>query len=364
MTSRQLKEEPYQPSVTEVHELPRNKRKRAYKDEKDEPIIKEIKKEFKINIPPQPKRQYRWRGRKVQKILRPGTALVYSSVPKLNRKRNAEEIFTDTDILEQAKNREGEFAYGKMPLLEMVTPNLKRKRGFSEEITDDFITTQLKKQKIEQLQKNLKRKKESNEYLNKKRKIEDSFVALDNYNPTPNLEPVTEQQIIPINRKRGREHLQPTGQLLTCKKRKTSQRADRCEANMEVALPIETSTGSELVKADIKVRPVKPVAPGLGIRTVDVDIPVNNTSDNVISESLQSTLVAPIQDKNRKKMIPEVKYHPSITVTTKKKKYPSANSIIPEAVYHPSIKHPRAKKRIIPEVRYHPSITIQRRNTI
>ncbi|AMB43154.1 V [Bat mastadenovirus WIV12] len=381
MASRPIKEEMSQVLLSDEVEFPqpkKNKRKRSYKDDlepeyKDikrdiKPIIKEIEKAI---IAP-PRRKYRWRGRKVQKILRPGSAIMLSSVPKTRQKRTAEEMHTDIDILDQASKKEGEFAYGKMPHLEIQTNKRKRERDISPH--DDFITTELKKQKIALEMPVLKRKRPSSEIesFSKKRKSDDSFVALDNYNPTPNMQPITEQQVLPINRKRGGTCLQPTCQLLASKKRKIAQRADRSEANMEVEMPVSTENGSEMVRADVKVRPIKKVAPGIGIRTVDVDIPLQNSVQNIISstvstsESLPSTFVAPFQETKSKKMIPDVKYHPSISTSKipRRKKYPSANSIIPEAVYHPSIDHPRAKKKIIPEVRYHPSIAKARRYTV
>ena len=138
-------------------EIKREPRKRSIKSET---IIMDIKPKSKRGkkrgasdveiIGVSNKRPYKWRGRKVRKIARPGTVVMYH--PGQRRysrgfKRVADEMHGDEDILEQYEINEGEFAYGK-----------RRRVGPA---------------------------------------FDYNLVNLDNSNPTPALQPVTPQMALP-----------------------------------------------------------------------------------------------------------------------------------------------------------------------
>ncbi|WP_144349919.1 hypothetical protein, partial [Serratia marcescens] len=270
-------------------------------------------------------------------------------------KRSSDEIFADEDILTQAANREGEFAYGKRA--HIVQQGSKRKRYDVEEEesskrmrTGDFITETLKRQAEEEIaQRPIRR-------AVKRRVVEEvdagprkrAYVALDTDNPTPALEAVTEQAIVPMNT--GDEMVQATAQVLQTKRGRVTERSERAESNIPVEVPIAEG---RRVRGALKVRPIKRVAPGIGVRTVDLEIPLRESVTNVSIPSEYERMETTVTRSVRRQ-----------PVRRTQKTYKPANSIIPAAVYHPSIQHHRAlpkKERIIPVVRYHPSITMPRR---
>ena len=95
----------------------------------------------------------RWTGRRVRASLPPGASLAY--VPGLRRssttKRSADELYADTDILQQASQRLNEFAYGKRarrqrrarPSATPASRGRTSKRSYDEVLADSDILQQL-----------------------------------------------------------------------------------------------------------------------------------------------------------------------------------------------------------------------------
>lgn len=308
---------------------------------KEELQLKPIKR--KLKIPASRRRpistetiekpKYQWKGRKVKKIVRPGTAFMLSNSKISGRKRQFDDLETDTDILEQARNLEGEFAYGKR------------------------------------------------------------FLPLDTSNPTPNLTPITPQTVVATNE----SVLQPTVQLLTEKplKRKRSEitepvkRRRVLEPDSFPSVNFETSTLKRRRQEDlidsvfpnskrsrtepkIIVRPLKRVKKNLSVQTVDVQIPDAQTFEEEMTRPIkvrkQISIRTPDAEMPDSEMVeefsvdpsilqqkldknPEYFLHPSITVTPgykgfsanvlrqrrHRKKYKPTNAIIPQVKYHPSL---------------------------
>ncbi|YP_094037.1 V [Bovine mastadenovirus A] len=261
MSSRKIKEEMLEIVAPEIY-APRRRRsvkvetKTRIKVPKDE--IKSKRKwrrpgmadidEVEILGATAPRRPYQWRGRRVQRILRPGTAVVFTPGARSRErasKRSSDEMFADADILEQFESGDGEFRYGK--------------RGRSEAL------------------------------------------VLDASNPTPSMQPVTPQVPImtpSVAAKRGASAV-PTVQVLAPKKRRIDAVAtddvfvapsplsemDTVEPGTAVLLPsravkrVRKRRGVEEIKSDpmvleeVKVRDVKPIAPGIGVQTIDVKVP-------------------------------------------------------------------------------------------
>ncbi|BBF72832.1 V [Mastadenovirus eidoli] len=371
-------------------------------------------------------RKYQWKGRKVTKVARPGVVITYTpnerSGPAI--KRSADEIFTDTDILDQAERRENEFAYGKrqkipikrrrpttdLPIIKKPKKEIKIeiKRPIKTDIDmDEVIETKIEPKiepKVEpmEIKTSIKRSLDDSISIGKKRKME-TFVPLSTHNPTPHLQPVTEQKIIPMFPENS--SVQATGQVLASTRPIKKARSRKSEANLKVDLPINTSAGPAVVKTDVSVLPIEPVAPGVGVRTIDISIPekmeivqdqkptsiafstpvpkvlkevaLTTSAPVVRTAPLQTAVVQsfkpmklisapPIssytitEPKYVSKTITQVVKTPKTIAekkTVSRRKYPPANKIIPVVRYHPSIKMPTAyKKKIIPKVRYHPSI--------
>lgn len=178
-----------------------------------------------------PRRRVQWRGRRVKRVLRPGTTVVFTPGERSAlraAKREYDEVYADEDILEQAAQQLGEFAYGK--------------RG---------------------------------------RHGEEVGLALDQSNPTPSLKPVTLQQILPVmESKRGikresGDELQPTMQLMVPKRQKLEDVLE----HMKVDPSIEP---------EVKVRPIKEVGPGLGVQTVDIQIPVRTAAPSAADAAVEA----------------------------------------------------------------------------
>ncbi|ARQ79782.1 V [bat adenovirus 10] len=373
--------------------------------------IKEFKKDLKIIKPKSkkeeisevevmeiPKKKYQWKGRKVQKVARPGVVISYTPGEKSGPaiKRSADEIFTDTDILEQAQNKLNEFAYGKrqkivtdteVPMI--ITPKKELTIDIKRPLADIKVeeSIQPKIEPMEVIKSTTKRSFEGDVVSGKKRKI-DTYVPLSTHNPTPHLQPVTEQKIIPMFPKSST--VQATGQVMTSSRVIKKAKSKKGEAKFKVDVPMSTSMGPAVVKTDVNVMPVEPVAPGVGVRTIDITIPEKMevvsqppslptiVKEVAVTKSAPSGLKtavvksfqpvklisAPplssytvVHPKIVSKTITEYKKPSVVEKSVTKKKYTSANSIIPVVRYHPSIKMPtKYKKRIIPKVRYHPSI--------
>lgn len=270
------------------------------------------------------RRTTRYRGRKARALVRPGTAVVLGTARRRRRavKRAVDEVMTDGDILAQAMLREGEFLYGK------------RAR------TGDYV-------------------------------------PLDTYNPTPNMRPATPQQVLAVGRKRG---LHPTVEVLTPKRYRVDSRAERSESNVQVSVPLEGGPG--MLRANLKVRPVKRVAPGLGIRTVDVELPSQTAAAAALGDLVSSTpvvsvatraepvfappaaeVITPVAESYGTELMDTAPVTGDVIVQRRRRprSYKPVSAVIPEAVYHPTIVHERAlprRVRTVPAVTYHPSIDL------
>lgn len=317
MVSRKIKEEML--AVVEPEFYPDLKRKRAVKREfKEEPDVvyikseggdvkpfvkREIKKgrvkkakkdeewgddvKFEGQVMSK-RRPYQWKGRRVKKILRPGVPVIFTPGQRsgVALKRSNEELFADEDILEQAEKLEGEFAYGK--------------------------------------------------HLRMSYDEKPAYVPLSVGNPTPSLKPVTEQKVVKIAKKRGRnefDELQPTVQIMEGKRRR----------------PNEPEVGFSEVQ-DVKVRPIKQVADTVAVATVDVEMPQAAAAQMIEAMEAQPSTsraasapapiptITPMETQSstvRAMAVPKRKHKNRYPVT---KNYGKANSIMPQVVYHPSIR--------------------------
>nr|APD78431.1 core protein [Simian adenovirus 13] len=218
-----------------------------------------------------PRRRVQWRGRRVRRVLRPGTAVVFTPGERSSRtyKRSYDEVYADEDILEQALEQSGEFAYGKRARNEVALP-------------------------------------------------------LDESNPTPSLKPVTLQQVLPVQStgeskrgiKREAVELQPTMQLMVPKRQK-----------LEDVLDLMTVDPS--VQPDVKIRPIKEAAPGLGVQTVDIQIPVESmdvdrTKPTAVDMAVQTDpwAGAPVR---------------AASAIRNRRRYGPASTLMPDYALHPSI---------------------------
>ncbi|AEF59051.1 V [Simian adenovirus 20] len=303
MTKRKFKEELLQALVPEIYApapdvKPTRRLKRVKKQEKlekkeeDEVLaLGEGDGDVEFVRTFAPRRRLNWKGRKVQRILRPGTVISFNPGEKSSWKgfkRSYDEVYGDEDILEQALDRSGEFAYGK------------------------------------------------------KARTGEIAIPLDTSNPTPSLKPVTLQQVLPVSAptKRGikREggELQPTMQLLVPKKQKLEDVLDMLKVEPDV-------------QPDIKIRPIKQVAPGMGVQTVDIQIPVSSAAQAV--EAMQtetgmmteppvagiSAVPAVMQTKTGMQTDPWVEAPVLPARRRSRRTYGRASSLLPNYVLHPSI---------------------------
>ncbi|AUG71651.1 pV [Rhesus adenovirus 56] len=288
MSKRKFKEELLQTLVPEIYGPPDVKPdikprdiKRVKKREKKEElaVVDDGGVEFIRSFAP--RRRVQWKGRRVQRVLRPGTAVVFTPGERSavrGFKRQYDEVYGDEDILEQAAQQIGEFAYGK-----------RSRRG-------------------------------------------DLAIALDSGNPTPSLKPVTLQQVLPVSAstdskrgiKREMEDLQPTIQLMVPKR----QRLEEVLEKMKVDPSIEP---------DVKVRPIKEVAPGLGVQTVDIQIPVTSASTAV--EAMETQTETPAAVGTKEVALQTDPWYEFATPRRQRRpaRYGPANAIMPEYALHPSI---------------------------
>lgn len=136
--SRKIKEEALTELLPDVYK-PRRKPKREPRERKDvKALVKEERKkrsslkrtrtlhdlsaigaaaedDVEVLGATAPRRPYQWKGRRVRKVLRPGTVISFTPGQRSMRrpKREYDEVYADEDILQSAEAREGEFAYGK-----------------------------------------------------------------------------------------------------------------------------------------------------------------------------------------------------------------------------------------------------------
>ncbi|ANQ44416.1 core protein V [Human adenovirus 4] len=276
MSKRRFKEEMLQVIAPEIYgpaaavkdERNPRKIKRVKKDKKEEDNVDDMVKFVREFAP---RRRVQWRGRKVRPVLRPGTTVVFAPGERsgTTSKRSYDEVYGDEDILEQAAERLGEFAYGKR----------NRLAPLKEEVVS---------------------------------------IPLDHGNPTPSLKPVTLQQVLPNAAprqgfKRQGEDVYPTMQLMVPKRQKLED-------------VLETMKVDPDAQPEVKVRPIKQVAPGLGVQTVDIKIPTEPMDT-------QTEVVKPITSTM------EVQTDPWMPVVPRKprRKYGATSLLMPNYALHPSI---------------------------
>lgn len=349
MSKRKYKEEMLQVIAPEIYGPPvkdekkPRKIKRVKKDKKEEDGddgLVEFVREFA------PRRRVQWRGRKVRQVLRPGTTVVFTPGERSSStfKRSYDEVYGDDDILEQAADRLDEFAYGK------------RTRSSPKE--------------------------------------EAVSIPLDHGNPTPSLKPVTLQQVLPVPARRGvkreGEDLYPTMQLMVPKRQRLEDVLEKMKVDADI-------------QPEVKVRPIKEVAPGLGVQTFDIKIPTESmevqtepakpttTSIEVQTEPwMPAPVAAPSTTRRSRRkygpaslLMPNYALHPSIiptpgyrgtryyrnrSNTSRRRKPPASRTrrrrrrnttskLTPAALVRRVYRDGRAEPLTLPRARYHPSIT-------
>ncbi|BBE52531.1 pV [Human mastadenovirus D] len=320
MSKRKIKEEMLQVVAPEIYgppqadQKPRKIKRVKKKDEVDKEAV-EFVREFA------PRRRVNWKGRRVQRVLRPGTAVVFTPGERssVRSKRSYDEVYGDDDILDQAAERAGEFAYGK--------------RSREEELIS---------------------------------------LPLDESNPTPSLKPVTLQQMLPSRGvKREGENMYPTMQIMVPKRRRVEDVLDTVKMDVE---------------PQVKVRPIKQVAPGLGVQTVDIQIPTDMDVDKKPSTSIEvqtdpwllaSTAATATEPPRRRRwgpanrLLPNYVLHPSIIPTPgyrgtryyasrrrpagkRRRRTTTRRRLAPARVRRVTTR--RGRSLVLPTVRYHPSI--------
>lgn len=335
-TSRRIKEELLDIYAPEpyVHTSSSRKRKLAVEPVKAELKLESVSEEAKPRVKARsrrkrnvaddvelvgvsaPRRRYRWKGRRVQKVLRPGSVVVFSPGERSATrapKRSSDEMFADADVLEQFERGEGEFAYGK-----------------------------------------------------RQRRMD--AVVLDASNPTPSMQPITPQIPLQTRGIKREGDAVPTLEVLAPKKRKAGEREDLFAVTPGSAAVLPSRAVSTSVKRarqvkmevdeekkpvtieDIKVRDVKRVAPGLGVQTIDFKVPVESPRKMEIDDFVSKTA-------DGKVIYPKYRLHPSMegfpryvrTRRPRKKRAAEAKT--------------RGRRRLVlPGVSYHPSISLPRRN--
>ncbi|AFQ34307.1 V core protein [Human mastadenovirus B] len=349
MSKRKYKEEMLQVIAPEIYGPPVKDEKKPRKikrvknnkkEEDDDDGLVEIVREFA------PRRRVQWRGRKVRQVLRPGTTVVFTPGERSSTtfKRSYDEVYGDDDILEQAADRLDEFAYGK------------RTRSSPKE--------------------------------------EAVSIPLDHGNPTPSLKPVTLQQVLPVPARRGvkreGEDLYPTMQLMVPKRQRLEDVLEKMKVDPDI-------------QPEVKVRPIKEVAPGLGVQTFDIKIPTESmevqtepakpttTSIEVQTEPwTPAPVVVPSTTRRLRRkygpaslLMPNYALHPSIiptpgyrgtryyrnrSNTSRRRKPPAsrtrsrrrrntASKVTPAALVRRVYRDGRAEPLTLPRARYHPSIT-------
>lgn len=298
-----------------------------------------------------PRRPYQWRGRRVRRVLRPGTAVVFTpGVRSRERasKRSADEIFADNDILEQFEQGDGEFRYGK--------------RGRQE-----------------------------------------TAVVLDTSNPTPSMQPITPQVPIMNTATKRAAGTVPTVQVLAPKKRRvdaiateelfTSPGSTAVISEMDEvapgtavllparaiktarrrrAAPIASASADPMILEEVKVRDVKPIAPGIGVQSIDVKVPAIPPEVKPpvsVVESMDVSLSPPTR----------ASYGPANRIFPAYRQHPSQMGF-PKYVRTRRTTHRRSRRRrktvtvvarraprqrvVLPAVRYHPTISSASRNQV
>ncbi|ARE31886.1 pV [red squirrel adenovirus 1] len=265
-----------------------------------------------------PRRPYQWKGRKVKRVLRPGTVVTFTPGERtgVRSKRGYDEVYADEDILQQAAELTGEFAYGK-----------RRRTG--------------------------------------------EALVLDTKNETPSLVPITPQTVLPIagiKRAHGAE-LKPTVQVMVPAKRTrnhnsypatetiTVKEEDMMDVGPSSLFVKSESPETKMEIEDIKIRPIKQVTPEIGIQTVDIKVPVSREVQTDLSDIATAT---PPSTKGRPTLPQGVRYHPSITfgpkvVRTRRRRRRRRAAESRRRWRMPAV---TSKGVQLPRVTYHPSIVV------
>ena len=302
MSKRKIKEEMLQVIAPEIYGPPKKeeqdykprKLKRVKKKKKDDDD--ELDDEVELLHATAPRRRVQWKGRRVRRVLRPGTTVVFTPGERSTRtyKRVYDEVYGDEDLLEQANERLGEFAYGKRHKDMLALP-------------------------------------------------------LDEGNPTPSLKPVTLQQVLPAlapsEEKRGLKResgdLAPTVQLMVPKRQRLED-------------VLEKMTVEPGLEPEVRVRPIKQVAPGLGVQTVDVQIPTTSSTSIATATEGMETQTSPVASAVADAAVQAAAAAASKTSTEvqtdpwmfrvsaprrprRSRKYGTASALLPEYALHPSI---------------------------
>lgn len=276
-----------------------------------------------------PRRPYQWKGRKVRRVLRPGTVIQFTPGQRsgTRAKRVYDEVMADESILDDLENGEGEFRYGK------------RSR----------------------------------------------FEPLDNSNPTPSLKPISQQHTLqgaiePVVLP-GQAVLLPTVQVMAPRKRRFKDEPYEAFDTKRRIKDEDVKQGLVQVE-DIKVRAPKRVAPNVEVHTVDISVPTDvdikppinrpiavarkrgASVTTVIKEEPMIVDVKPDIKPDVKpiygpanKIIPKYRNHPSQLLLPPVSALPktrrrrrgrggrSGRTIIPDVIYHPSIRVPGRRRR-------------------
>lgn len=231
-----------------------------------------------------PRRPYQWKGRRVRKILRPGTVISFTpgQMSSQTVKRSYDEVYADNDILEQAEAGVGEFAYGKRPRIQET-------------------------------------------------------ILLDNKNSTPSLTPITPQIPVQVSARKRPIDLQPTVQMMVPSKIRKISDVDMISP-MAVEFP-DTGPSSlfnskneptKMEIDDITIRPLKQVTSDIGVQTVDVSVPTTSS----VSRRAQgvryhpSIIMGPKYVRRRRRRRRQ---------NRRRRRATSSIGILPQITYHPTI---------------------------
>ena len=362
MSSRKIKEEMLEIVAPEIY----GRRRRGVKIEtkiKSEPLKQEIKSrrkrkragmdsldEVEVVGVTAKRRPYQWKGRRVRRVLRPGTAVVFSPGVRTHQrgfKRQADEMYADDDILDQYAAGEGEFRYGKKareetavvldtsnptpslqpvtPQLPVVTPRQAAKRGASAVTTVQVLAP--KKRRIDQVA------------------TDDVFMR-----PTVVPENLTEMSEVPP----GTAFLLPARAVARPRRRRVP-----AVTNMDSIMIVDEGPKppEPMIVEEVKVRDVKPVAPGIGVQTIDVKVPVKKPEMVDIGVETDRTPYHNIRLHPSQLGIPKSS-RVWRTTRRRRRRVRSRSAYVPLPPQAPPTRPRRLPRSriLLPAVRYHPSI--------
>nr|WRQ19832.1 MAG: pV protein [unidentified adenovirus] len=245
-----------------------------------------------------PRRPYQWRGRRVQRILRPGAVVSFTP---------------------------GERSTTRV------------KRPYDVDIEEDVIDLG----------------------YGKRRRTVGEALVLDTSNSTPSLRPVTSQAVLPIAGVKRVGDFQPTVQVMVPLKRARDQSPPRSLEDVAVGADLPAGT---MEVEDIKVRPLKQVTPEVGVQTVDVSVNVPAVSQEVQTEGMVIDAPPQYRFRRRRVTVPRgVRYHPSISlgptvVRAHRRRRRTAGRTTRRRRW--TVPTHTRRGDVLPRVSYHPSITV------